>query len=158
MAPTILDEVDDSLRATIQNLYELIIQSHDHHGPSTHAAQRQSLQSLTRNLSHLSHLASSHPSHPPQTTTGPPSSSSTPQTAGIPPIPPEIINYVEEGRNPDIYTREYVESVQKHNQLLKGRSEAMARFRDVLGREMMGAMPETEGQVRRIVEGTGGSI
>ena len=51
-----------------------------------------------------------------------------------------------------------MEVVQKHNQLLKGRAEAMASFRDILAREMKGAMPELEGSVRKIVEGTGGKL
>ena len=76
----------------------------------------------------------------------------------IPAIPPEIVQYVEEGRNPDIYTREFVEVVQKHNQLLKGRADAMAKFRDMLAREMKGAMPELGGSVKKIVEDTGGKL
>lgn len=63
---------------------------------------------------------------------------------------------MEDGRNPDIYTREFVELVQKGNQYLKGKAEAFASFRDVLAREMEGAMPEVAGEVRRVVEATGG--
>ncbi|KAL9094606.1 MAG: hypothetical protein Q9165_003165 [Trypethelium subeluteriae] len=147
MAPMVLDEVDDSLRVTIQNLYELIIQSNDHHGPTTQNAQANSIRSLARNLAHLSNLAAQH------SDAANPSSKSS-----IPAIPPEIIQYVEEGRNPDIYTREFVEVVQKHNQLLKGRADAMTRFQYVLAREMKGAMPELEGSVRQIVEATGGKL
>ncbi|KAI9656494.1 MAG: RNA polymerase II mediator complex subunit [Bathelium mastoideum] len=147
MAPIVLDEVDDSLRAGIQNLYELIVQSHDHHGPATQNAQANSIRSLARNLAQLSNLAAEY------SNAANPSSKSP-----IPAIPPEIIQYVEEGRNPDIYTREFVEIVQKHNQLLKGRAEAMARFRDILARQVKGAMPELEGSVRTIVEKTGGKL
>ena len=137
----------DALRATIQNLYELIVQSHDHHGAPTQTAQANSIRALARNLAHLSDLGAQH------SNAANPSSKSP-----IPAIPPEIIQYVEEGRNPDIYTREFVEVVQKHNQLLKGRADAMARFRDVLAREMKGAMPELEEPVRKIFEGTGGKL
>ncbi len=67
-------------------------------------------------------------------------------------IPPEIISYVEEGRNPDIYTREFVELVQRSNQYLKGKSEAFATFRDLLAGEIVGAFPERKGEVKGILE------
>lgn len=63
---------------------------------------------------------------------------------------------MEDGRNPDIYTREFVELVQKGNQYLKGKAEAFESFRDVLAREMEGAMPEVGEEVRRVVDATGG--
>lgn len=62
-------------------------------------------------------------------------------------IPPEIIEYVEDGRNPDIYTREFVELAQKQNQYLKGKSEAFAGFRDVLAEEIVKAIPELKEEV-----------
>ena len=68
-------------------------------------------------------------------------------------IPPEIIDYVETGRNPDIYTRDFVELVQRGNLYLKGKSEALAAFRDELVREMVGGWPEWEGWVRGAVGG-----
>jgi len=73
-------------------------------------------------------------------------------------LPPEVISYVESSRNPDIYTREFVELVQKLNQQLRGRSQAYADFRDVLAREMMSALPECRNDVRRVVESTGGRV
>jgi mediator of RNA polymerase II transcription subunit 10 len=72
-------------------------------------------------------------------------------------LPPEIIEYVDAARNPDIYTREFVELVQRGNQDLKGKREAFADFRDVLAREMRSAMPECRGEVDRVVSMTGGT-
>lgn len=66
-------------------------------------------------------------------------------------LPPEIIDYVDAARNPDIYTREFVELVQRGNQDLKGKQEAFAGFRDILAREMMSAMPECRGEVDRVL-------
>ncbi len=68
-------------------------------------------------------------------------------------IPPDIIDYVDEGRNPDIYTREFVELVQKLNQFLKGKSEAIGGFRDVLAEEMMKSMPEMKDDITKVLEG-----
>lgn len=69
-------------------------------------------------------------------------------------VPPEIIQYIEEGRNPDIYTREFVELVQARNQQLKGKSEAFAQFRDALAREIRGAIPDIADQVDTVVTAT----
>lgn len=71
-------------------------------------------------------------------------------------MPPEIIDYVDAARNPDIYTREFVELVQRGNQDLKGKMEAFASFRDELAREIKGAMPECTGEVDRVLRSTSG--
>ena len=71
-------------------------------------------------------------------------------------LPPEIITYVDAARNPDIYTREFVELVQRGNQDLHGKKLAFLGFRDVLAREMRGAMPECRSEVDRVVAFTGG--
>ncbi len=67
-----------------------------------------------------------------------------------------MIQYVEEGRNPDIYTREFVELTCRNNQHLKGRAEAFAQFRDVLAREIASAMPDVKDEVVRVMEATAG--
>lgn len=69
-------------------------------------------------------------------------------------VPPEIIQYIEEGRNPDIYTREFVELAQEKNQLLKGKSEAYAQFREALAREIRGAIPDIAEEVDSVVKAT----
>lgn len=65
-------------------------------------------------------------------------------------IPPEIIEYIEEGRNPDIYTREFVELAQTRNQLLGGTAAAFAAFRDVLATEIEIAIPELKNDIGRL--------
>ncbi|KAK4999379.1 RNA polymerase II mediator complex subunit [Elasticomyces elasticus] len=117
-------------------LDEVDIQASDYQGPNSARALTEDIKKLITNLLLLSRSAHRLP------------------TA----IPPEIVEYVESSRNPDIYTREFVELVQKHNQQLKGRSEAFALFRDVLAREMMSALPDNGEDVRRVVESTGGKI
>lgn len=71
-------------------------------------------------------------------------------------MPPELLEYVENGRNPDIYTREFVELVRRGNQLMRGKVRAFAAFRDVLAEHMAQAMPELRGDVERVLEATGG--
>jgi hypothetical protein len=46
--------------------------------------------------------------------------------------PPEIIDYVDSARNPDIYTREFVELVQRGNQDLRGPDYHAAQARRTL--------------------------
>lgn len=73
-------------------------------------------------------------------------------------IPPEIIAYVDDGRNPDIYTREFVELVQKSNQFLKGRGEAFAKFRDILAEDIIKGFPELQDDVQKILDNAKGTV
>jgi mediator of RNA polymerase II transcription subunit 10 len=72
----------------------------------------------------------------------------------LPNVPPELIQYVEDGRNPDIYTREFVELVRRGNQLMRGKMNAFATFRDVLAEQMTSAMPELKDDVARVLAAT----
>jgi mediator of RNA polymerase II transcription subunit 10 len=49
-----------------------------------------------------------------------------------------------------------VELVRRLNQLMRGKMNAFRGFRDVLAREMEGALPEVREDVKRAVESTGG--
>jgi mediator of RNA polymerase II transcription subunit 10 len=71
-------------------------------------------------------------------------------------IPEPLISYVENGRNPDIYTREFVELVRRMNQLARGKMHAFRDFRDTLAAEVTRQMPELSDDVRRVCEATGG--
>ncbi|KAI0834795.1 mediator complex, subunit Med10 [Hypoxylon sp. FL0890] len=74
----------------------------------------------------------------------------------LPHIPPELIQYVDNGRNPDIYTREFVELVRRGNQLARGKQSAFASFRDVLAGEMDKAMPELKDDTAGVLANTRG--
>lgn len=111
--------------------------------------------SLTLTLQSISRHSAPDPSVPQTTDKLPDLSSPDPPLHSVN-LPPEIIDYVDNARNPDIYTREFVELVQRGNQDLKGKAEAFAGFRDVLAREMASAMPECKKEVKRVVEATGG--
>lgn len=81
--------------------------------------------------------------------------STSPTSSSLPSVPPELVQYVDNGRNPDIYTREFVELARRGNQLMRGKQLAFAGFRDVLAAQMDRAMPELRADVRRVVEVTG---
>ncbi|KAI9672799.1 MAG: RNA polymerase II mediator complex subunit [Alyxoria varia] len=126
--------VDDQMKDIIHNLYCLMVQSHDYRGAQTTSAMKSEINYLLTNLQDISRTAPSLQLY----------------------LPPEIVDYVDSGRNPDIYTREFVEVVQKNNQLLKGKSDAFAGFRDVLAQEIAGGVPELSDAVGGIVSKTGG--
>ena len=69
-------------------------------------------------------------------------------------IPLDTVNYVEDGRNPDIYTEEFVEVVRKLNQYLNGKSLAFQNFRDTLGASIKREFPELSSQVDDIKKRT----
>ncbi|KAA6407871.1 MAG: Mediator of RNA polymerase II transcription subunit 10 [Lasallia pustulata] len=124
MAPVTLDTIDARLKDVIQTLFELQSAIHGYLGPETHQELIRKISHLSSSLSTLSTTAASLPTQ----------------------IPPEIVEYVEDGRNPDIYTREFVELVQRGNAALRGKSEAFAGFRDVLAEEIRGGGGRGEGE------------
>ena len=73
-------------------------------------------------------------------------------------IPPEVTQYVESSRNPDIFTREFVETVQRMNQLLKGRHDAYRLLQETLARDFIQGIPELKDDIIKVVEATGGRI
>ncbi|KAF2455889.1 transcription factor subunit Med10 of mediator complex-domain-containing protein [Lineolata rhizophorae] len=121
------------MKTVVQTLYNLIVTPLEFQGTSSEDALRRDISNLAAQLAHLHRAA--------------PSVSVN--------IPPDIIQYVEDGRNPDIYTREFVELVQRNNQRLKGKSDALAAFRDILAADIAGAMPEMRGEVVRVLESVG---
>ncbi|KAI1321870.1 transcription factor subunit Med10 of mediator complex-domain-containing protein [Xylariaceae sp. FL0255] len=75
-------------------------------------------------------------------------------TKNLPRVPPELVQYVDNGRNPDIYTREFVELVRRGNQLMRGKQRAFASFRDVLAAQIESALPELRDDAARVVAAT----
>ncbi|KAF8435301.1 transcription factor subunit Med10 of mediator complex-domain-containing protein [Terfezia claveryi] len=71
-------------------------------------------------------------------------------------IPKEIVMYVEDGRNPDIYTREFVEIVAKQNQFLNGKMRAFEDFRNVLAEQIKTTFPELQGDVEHVLQAISG--
>ncbi|KAL2821117.1 mediator complex, subunit Med10 [Aspergillus granulosus] len=152
MAPITLSTVDNEIKDIIQHLFEIQSAVHGYLGPETQQELVRKIKNLTASLQTLSIHTRDDPS---ASTTNTNINPSDPPITSIA-LPPEIIDYVDAARNPDIYTREFVELVQRGNQDLKGKKEAFASFRDVLAREMRGAMPEVRGEVERVVRATGG--
>ncbi|KAI4933143.1 RNA polymerase II mediator complex subunit [Alternaria conjuncta] len=129
-------DVEGQLKDIVQNLYNLIVQAYDHHGSKTQEAIRREIQSLVQNLVKLSRTAPSVNIN----------------------IPPEVMSYVENSRNPDIFTREFVETVQRMNQMLYGRVDAYRALQEQLALHVSSAIPELREDVTSVVESTGGKM
>ncbi|KAI4651971.1 RNA polymerase II mediator complex subunit [Alternaria ventricosa] len=129
-------DVEAQLKDIVQNLYNLIVQAYDHHGSKTQEAIRREIQSLVQNLVKLSRTAPSVNIN----------------------IPPEVMSYVENSRNPDIFTREFVETVQRMNQMLYGRVDAYRALQEQLALHVSSAVPELKDDVTAVVESTGGKM
>lgn len=69
-------------------------------------------------------------------------------------IPSDLLTYIQDGRNPDIYTREFVEVVRKINQYLNGKSLAYEKFRNVLAASIKQEFPELTNEVDMIKANT----
>ncbi|KAL2147583.1 hypothetical protein VTI28DRAFT_8037 [Corynascus sepedonium] len=136
-----LKNVQEDIKNVIQDLFQVLVQvsNYDAAGRPTRDVLVQDIQTLDETLRTLHANAQVLP-HP----------------SADKPIPEPLIHYVENGRNPDIYTREFVELVRRMNQLARGKAHAFSGFRDVLAREMASALPEVRADVDRVVEATGG--
>ncbi|KAE8144391.1 mediator complex, subunit Med10 [Aspergillus avenaceus] len=157
-----LTQVDTDLKEIIQHLFEIQSAVHGYLGPETQQELVRKIKNLTQSLKTLSSHTTPTPTTQESTTTNTNTNNqestqeSTQEKERNPyvqsiQLPPEIIDYVDAARNPDIYTREFVELVQRGNQDLKGKKEAFLSFRDVLAREMRGGMPELGGEVDRVL-------
>jgi len=65
---------------------------------------------------------------------------------------------VENSRNPDIFTREFVETVQRMNQMLKGRSDALRMLHEQIAWQLTNVIPELKEDVSKAVQATGGQV
>ncbi|CAH0051899.1 unnamed protein product, partial [Clonostachys rhizophaga] len=97
------DNIERKLKDVVQELYQIMVQvsTYDAMGRSSRDVLTNEIKNLSQALQAL-HTAASPPNQ-------------------LPSVPPELLEYVENGRNPDIYTREFVETVRRGNQLLKGK-------------------------------------
>ncbi|KAF2009184.1 mediator of RNA polymerase II transcription subunit 10 [Aaosphaeria arxii CBS 175.79] len=130
------NQVETQLKDIVQNLYNLIVQSFDHQGNPTQDAMKREMQVLVQNLLNLTRTAPS---------------------VNIE-IPPDVTSYVEGSRNPDVFTREFVETVQRMNQALKGRLEGYRLMQDSLAQAIIRGIPALSEDVVKVCNFTGHSV
>lgn len=152
------DMIEKQLKDVIQDIFQIMLQvnTYDQVGRPGKGLLEMSVNQLSKTLSNLYRTALSSTN---QLSSNPTASQlEHQQTFQLPHVPPELIQYVDNGRNPDIYTREFVELARKSNQLMKGKIEAFSDFRDTLAGEMCKALPELEADIASVLERTGGDI
>lgn len=117
------------LQALVESFIELGVLVHDNQG--THQSHTALTHKTNQVISQLSGLTNS------------------PFTQQYP-IPIDVISYIEDGRNPDIYTREFVEVTAKSNARLKGKMLGFGTLRDVLGEKLVEEFPHLADAVENI--------
>ncbi|KAK9472774.1 transcription factor subunit Med10 of mediator complex-domain-containing protein [Dipodascopsis tothii] len=133
-----LQRGEDRLRTIIESLLELAITVHDYEGVAeSRDTVVERVNSLTAQLAALQ--------------------KPEPQDEEVL-VPREIIQYIEDGRNPNVYTREFVELLLKQNQFVNGKLKVMRDFRDVLADQIKEHYPELTADVDTVIANTGPSF
>ncbi|ODV66912.1 mediator of RNA polymerase II transcription subunit 10 [Hyphopichia burtonii NRRL Y-1933] len=115
-----LQATAEQLLALIESFIELGVLVHDNQGtPQSHTALTHKTNQLISQLSGLT---------------------ASPFTQQYP-IPIDVISYIEGGRNPDIYTREFVEVTAKSNARLKGKMQGFQKLKEVLSDKLKDEFP-----------------
>ena len=132
--------VHNTIRDVVQHLTDIQILTHGYI-PATQELLVDKLTDLTQSLADLKHLTSKQESP----------NSYIHQVA----IAPEIVDYVDDGRNPDIFTRDFVEIVQRGNAVINGKQEAFKGFTEVFAQKLKKGIPGVSGQVDRVLKNAG---
>lgn len=138
---TELQSTEQQVAAIIESFIELGVSVYDF--PGTPEATQGMLTNLKRNVDRLYKLN--------QKTNDPKSQLSNMN------IPFEVIQYIEDGRNPDIYTREFVEAIRRSNQYQRAKMNGLRRLRDSLAEKIIEEFPDLEENVEDIIKRTSGS-
>ncbi|CCH63020.1 hypothetical protein TBLA_0J00200 [Henningerozyma blattae CBS 6284] len=69
-------------------------------------------------------------------------------------IPLEVVQYIEDGRNPDIYTREFVEAIRRSNQYQRAKMHGLQQLRDSLAEKIIEEFPDLDPSVQDIIKRT----
>ncbi|OBA19189.1 hypothetical protein METBIDRAFT_33400 [Metschnikowia bicuspidata var. bicuspidata NRRL YB-4993] len=124
-----LDATASQLAYLVESFLDLGVLVHDNQGtPQSHAALTRKTNQVVSQLSGLTN---------------------SPFTQQYP-IPVDVLTYIEDGRNPDIYSREFVEVTAKSNARLKGKMLAFRKLLEVLGDKLVEEFPHLKAGVDNI--------
>ncbi|QLL33727.1 hypothetical protein HG536_0F00520 [Torulaspora globosa] len=130
-----LAAVEQQVGAVIESFVELGVSVYDF--PGTSEASQGMVTNLKRNVDRVARL--NRQSCDPRS-----------QLAEVS-IPLEVVQYIEDGRNPDIYTREFVEAVRRSNQYQRAKMHGLRQLRDSLAEKIVDEFPDLENCVQSIV-------
>lgn len=129
-----------TIKDIIQHLSEIQIQTHGY-VPETQDLMVDKMTDLAQSLARLQSLTS-------------PTASPNNHIHDIQ-IAPEIVDYVDDGRNPDIFTRDFVENVQRGNAVINGKQQAFRDFTEIYAKALKEGVPGVSRQVDRVLENAG---
>lgn len=130
-----LNSVEQQLGAIVESFVELGVSVYDF--PGTSEASQGMVTNLKRNVDRLAKL--NQKSNDPES-----------QLNNIN-IPLEVVQYIEDGRNPDIYTREFVEAIRRSNQYQRAKMHGLRQLRDSLADKIIEEFPDLQSSVQSIV-------
>lgn len=136
-----LGTTEDQVRSVIESFIELGVSVYDF--PGTPEATQGMVTNLKRNVDRIFKL--NQRSNDPQS-----------MLKDVK-VPLEVVQYIEDGRNPDIYTREFVEAIRRSNQYQRGKMHGMKMLRDSLAEKIAVQFPELKNEVDVIVQKTDGN-
>lgn len=133
-----LGVMEEQIRSIIESFIELGVSVYDF--PGTPEASQGMVTNLKRNVDRIFKLN--------QTSNDPQSALKDVN------VPLEVVQYIEDGRNPDIYTREFVEAIRRSNQYQRAKMHGMGMLRDSLAEKIKEQFPELKDDVENIVQRT----
>ncbi|CAR24561.1 mediator complex subunit NUT2 [Lachancea thermotolerans CBS 6340] len=69
-------------------------------------------------------------------------------------VPIEVAQYIEDGRNPDVYTRDFVEAIRRSNQYQRAKMNALGQLRNKLAEKIIAEFPDMQNNVTDILART----
>lgn len=133
-----LNQSEQQITSIIESFIELGVSIYDF--PGTPEATQGMITNLKRNVDRLFKLN--------QASNDPESSLQNVN------IPFEVVQYIEDGRNPDIYTREFVEAIRRSNQYQRAKMHGLKLLRDSLAEKISEEFPDLESAVQDILKRT----
>ncbi len=133
-------DVSNKIKDVIQNLYDVQSQTHGF-VPETQGLLIDKMAELTQSLADLQRLADRtiSPNNPVHNID----------------LAPEIVDYVDDGRNPDIFTRDFVELVQRGNAVVNGKKQAFRDFSQVYAKALKEGIGGVEKAVDLVMDNAG---
>ncbi|SCU98131.1 LADA_0H10770g1_1 [Lachancea dasiensis] len=130
--------VEQQIGAIIESFVELGVSVYDF--PGTSEAAQGMMTNLKRNVDRLGKLNKQ--------------SNDPDSQLNLFQIPIEVLQYIEDGRNPDVYTRDFVEAIRRSNQYQRAKMNGVKQLRDKLAHKIVEEFPDMEASVKDILNRT----
>ena len=135
-----LQDVSGKLKDAIQDMFD-VTQTVVGFVPESQELLIDRMAQLSQNLAHLQNMTDSNksPNNPVHNIH----------------IAPEVVDYTDDGRNPDIFSRDFVELVQRGNAVMNGKKQAFNSFAEIYARELKKGIGGVDKQVDAVMKNAG---